>query len=182
MHLRAASRSFGVLFLFLGNFCLPSRIAAVAGPSNGDYRLTLYHSYTGERINLVYRRGNSYLPDSVNRLDQFLRDHRTGAIHSFDPHLFDLLHDLTIAIGRPEAEIDIICGYGSHWSNGFLRHTTSGVAFHSLHMQGQAIDIRIPGIPTSKLRDLALALHRGGVGYYPKSEFVHVDVGRVRRW
>ena len=96
--------------------------------------------------------------------------------------MFDLLHDLTVAVGHPGAEIDIICGYRTPWSNEFLRHTTSGVASHSLHMLGEAIDIRIPGVPTSELRNVALALHRGGVGYYPHSEFVHVDVGRVRRW
>jgi uncharacterized protein YcbK (DUF882 family) len=96
--------------------------------------------------------------------------------------VFDLLHDLTAAAGRPEAEIDIVCGYRTPWSNNFLRTTTVGVAQYSLHMQGEAIDIRMPGVPTARLRDLALTLHRGGVGYYPESRFVHVDVGRVRRW
>jgi uncharacterized protein YcbK (DUF882 family) len=114
--------------------------------------------------------------------DLFPRDHRNGAIYRFDPRLFDLLHDLTTSMARPESEIDMVCGYRSPGSNEFLRGTTSGVASHSLHMQGEAIDIRIPGIPTSKLRDVALSLHRGGVGFYPKSEFVHVDVGPVRRW
>jgi uncharacterized protein YcbK (DUF882 family) len=118
----------------------------------------------------------------MDRLDRFLRDHRTGTIYRLDPRLFDLLHDLSASLAHPESEIDIVCGYRSRWSNEFLRRTTSGVASHSLHMQGEAIDIRIPGVATSKLRDVALSLHRGGVGYYPKSEFVHVDVGRIRRW
>jgi uncharacterized protein YcbK (DUF882 family) len=155
--------------------------AASQGPQQ-EYRLRLYHTHTNEQIDLVYRRGDAYLPDSIDRLDRFLRDHRTGSVHRLDPRLFDLLHDLAYSTGRPESEIDIICGYRSSWSNEFLRQTTSGVASHSLHMQGEAIDIRIPGIATSKLRDIALSLHRGGVGFYPKSKFVHVDVGRVRQW
>jgi uncharacterized protein YcbK (DUF882 family) len=96
--------------------------------------------------------------------------------------LFDLLSDLTRAIGRPDAEINIICGYRSPWSNEFLRHQSSGVAKHSLHVQAMAIDIHLPETKTSLLLDAALALHRGGVGYYSSSDFVHVDVGPVRRW
>lgn len=147
-----------------------------------EYRLRLYHTHTQERLDLVYRRGNHYLPDAIEKLDEFLRDHRTGDVRELAPGLFDLLHDLTLALHDPGAEIDIVCGYRTPGSNAFLRRTSSGVAAHSLHIQGEAIDIRIPGISTSQLRNAALALHRGGVGYYPKSEFVHVDVGRVRRW
>jgi uncharacterized protein YcbK (DUF882 family) len=170
-----------VILIFFAS-CLPSWTAVATSAPEGEYRLRLYHTHTGERIDLVYRKGDIYLPDAIDRLDRFLRDHRTGAIYRFDPRLFDLLHDLTTSIGRPDSEIDIVCGYRSPWSNEFLRHNTSGVASHILHMEGEAIDIRIPGIRTSKLRDVALSLHRGGVGYYPSSEFVHVDVGRVRRW
>ncbi len=147
-----------------------------------EYRLRLFHTHTSERIDIVYRRGDVYFPDAINRLDEFLRDHRTGDIHPLDARLFDLLHDLTASVGKPETEINIVCGFRTPWSNEFLRRTTVGVASHSLHMEGEAIDIRIPGVPTSELRDAALALHRGGVGFYPKSAFVHVDVGRIRRW
>jgi uncharacterized protein YcbK (DUF882 family) len=147
-----------------------------------EYRLRLYHTHTNERIDVVYRRGDQYVPSALVRLDQFLRDHRTGDIIQLDRRLFDLLHDLTVALGRPETEIDIVCGYRTPWSNEFLRRTSSGVASHSLHMLGEAIDIRIPGVSTTELRDAALGLGRGGVGYYPESHFVHVDVGRVRRW
>ena len=147
-----------------------------------EYRLRLFHTHTNEHIDIVYRRGNEYLPDAVNRLDQFLRDHRTGEVRQLDERLFDLLHDLTEKVGRLGVEINIVCGYRTPWSNEFLRRTTSGVASHSLHMEGEAIDIRIPGVPTALLRDAALALHEGGVGFYPKSQFVHVDVGRIRRW
>jgi uncharacterized protein YcbK (DUF882 family) len=155
--------------------------AAEAGSSN-EYRLHMFHTHTGETIDVVYRHGNEYVPAALTKLNEFLRDHRTGAVHDYDPRLFDLLATLERSIGRPGAEIDVICGYRSPWSNAFLRRRSSGVAEHSLHMQAEAIDIRIPGISTLALRNAALALHLGGVGYYPVSDFVHVDVGRVRQW
>jgi uncharacterized protein YcbK (DUF882 family) len=150
--------------------------------SSVEHRLRLYHIHTQERLDVVFRRGAEYVPDALARLDAFLRDHRTGDVHHFDPRLFDLLSDLSAADSRPEAEIDVICGYRTPASNEFLRTHTTGVAKHSLHMQAEAIDIRVPGLTTSRLRDVALALGRGGVGYYPQSDFVHVDLGRIRRW
>ena len=147
-----------------------------------ERRLRLFHTHTGERIDIVYRRGNTYLDDALAKLDHFLRDHRTGQELHYDPHLFDLLADLTAAAGKPDAEIAIICGYRSPWSNEFLRARTAGVAKHSLHMQARAIDIRLPGVSTLDLRSAALSLHRGGVGYYPRSGFIHVDTGRVTQW
>jgi uncharacterized protein YcbK (DUF882 family) len=147
-----------------------------------EYRLNLVHLHTGERLDIVYRIGAHYLPKALDTLDRYLRDHRTGDIRHYDPGVFDLLHDLTAKLGKPNAEIDVVCGYRTPWSNTFLRTHTDGVALHSLHMQAMAIDIRLPGIRTADLRDAAVALHRGGVGYYAASDFVHVDVGRVRRW
>jgi uncharacterized protein YcbK (DUF882 family) len=147
-----------------------------------EHRLLLYHLHTQERIDIVYRRGETYIPDAVAQLDHFLRDHRTGDVINLDPRLFDLLSDLTSAVGRSGTEIDIVCGYRTPWSNEFLRRTSTGVAKHSQHMLGEAIDIRIPGVSTARLRDAALSLHRGGVGFYPQSQFVHVDLGPVRRW
>lgn len=176
-----ASRAFGVLILLLGISAFSQAGESPAQPEP-VYRLRLYHTHTNERIDVVYRVGESYIPSAVDQLDEFLRDHRTGDVIQLDRRVFDLLHDLTVAVGRPESEIDIICGYRTPWSNEFLRRTTQGVASHSLHMQGEAIDIRMPGVSISKLRDVALSLGRGGVGYYPESRFVHVDVGRVRRW
>ena len=147
-----------------------------------EYRLRLFHTHTNERIDIVYRKGDVYFPDAIQQLDQFLRDHRTGDVRELDARLFDLLHDLTVSVGKDGTEIDIVCGYRTPWSNEFLRRTTSGVASQSQHVEGKAIDIRIPGVSTVQLRNAALALHRGGVGFYPKSAFVHVDVGRVRQW
>lgn len=158
------------------------RSAVAAIPTEQEHRLRLYHTHTAEHIDIVYRKGDTYLPNAIAELDGFLRDHRTGEIHHFDPRLFDLLEDLTKALGRPGAEIDVICGYRTPWSNAYLRQHSSGVAEHSLHMQAMAIDIRVPGTNISGLRNAALQLHRGGVGYYPRSQFVHVDVGRPRWW
>jgi uncharacterized protein YcbK (DUF882 family) len=155
-----------------------------ASPSPREYRLRFFHTHTGERLDVVYRRGDQYIPEALDKLDHYLRDHRTGDVRHFDPHLFDLLYDLTASLGYSGGEIDVICGYRTPRSNEFLRtrNPHTGVAQHSLHMQAEAIDIRLPGIPTSELRDAALRLHRGGVGYYRSSDFVHVDVGRVRHW
>lgn len=149
-----------------------------------EYRIRFFHTHTGERLDIVYREGDRYSPEALTKLNRYLRDHRTGDVHDYDPRVFDLLHDLVTSLGKPDAEIDVICGYRTPWSNEFLRSRSahSGVAQHSLHMQAEAIDIRVPGVDTARLRDAALALHRGGVGYYAKSDFVHVDVGRVRRW
>lgn len=168
-------------------FCLVISYFAVGGTPSAtvtqpEYRLQLFHTHTAERLDLVYRRGDHYIPEALLRLDWFMRDHRTGAVRHYDPRIFDLLHDINGELGRTNGEIDIVCGYRSPWSNEFLRAHGHGVAAHSLHMQAAAIDIRMPGITTSQLRDAALTLHRGGVGYYAASEFVHVDVGRVRRW
>jgi uncharacterized protein YcbK (DUF882 family) len=155
-----------------------------ATPAPREYRLRFYHTHTNERLDIIYRRGESYLPDALAELDHFLRDHRTGEVRHFDPHLFDLLYDLTASVNDASGEIDVICGYRTPWSNEFLRNRSAhtGVALHSLHMQAEAIDIRLAGIPTAAVRDAALHLERGGVGYYRDSNFVHVDVGRVRRW
>jgi len=150
--------------------------------SDSPHRLHFFHTHTGERLTIVYRTGEGYDQESLARLNQYLRDHRTGEIHEYDPRVFDLLRDLTAALGNPDLEIDVVCGYRTPWSNEFLRTHGYGVARHSLHMQAMAIDIRVPGIPTAQLRDAALALRRGGVGYYASSNFLHVDVGRVRRW
>jgi len=162
-----------------------SSLRAASGdtPANPEqYRLRLYHLHTGERIDVVYRVGDRYLPNAVAELDRFLRDHRTGDEKDYDVKEFDLLHDLMARLGRPNGEIDIVCGYRTPWSNNWLRQHGHGVAEHSQHMEAKAIDIRIPGVPTAQVRDTALAMQRGGVGYYASSDFVHVDVGRVRHW
>ena len=144
--------------------------------------LRMYHTHTGERLDVVFRRDGEFVPAALDELNHFLRDHRTGDVHSYDPRVFDLLADLLAALKQPDAELQIVCGYRTPWSNQFLRTHSTGVAQNSLHMQAEAIDIRLPGVSTLMLRNTALGLARGGVGYYPKTGFIHVDVGRVRRW
>jgi uncharacterized protein YcbK (DUF882 family) len=165
-------------------FSLSANGTAVANPPTREYRLRLYHAHTNERLEVVYRSGDRYLPEALERLDHYLRDYRTGDVRHYDPRLFDVLHDLTESVGKPNAEIEVFCGYRTPRTNEFLRtrNAHTGVARHSLHMLAEAIDIRVPAVPTLQLRNAALALHRGGVGYYAASNFVHVDVGRVRRW
>ncbi|AFL86941.1 hypothetical protein Terro_0601 [Terriglobus roseus DSM 18391] len=147
-------------------------------------RLKLHHLHTGESIDVAYKEGGQYSDQGVNMLNRFLRDHRTQDTADYDPREFDLLHALLVKLGKPNATIDIVCGYRTPLSNNFLRTRSAdtGVAEHSQHMLSKAIDIRIPGVSTLKLRNAALALGMGGVGYYPTSQFVHVDVGPVRQW
>jgi uncharacterized protein YcbK (DUF882 family) len=149
-----------------------------------EYRLRFYHTHTNQRLDIVYRRGDTYVPEALAELDHYFRDHGTGEVHHFDPRLFDLLHDLTASLDDSGGEIDVICGFRTPWSNEFLRTRSAhtGVAQHSLHMQAEAIGIRLSGIATSAERDAALRLQRGGVGYYRDSDFVHLDVRRVRHW
>ena len=153
-----------------------------ASAESPDHRLRLYNTHTGERLDIVYRRGDEYVSDALAKLDYFLRDHVTNDVRHFDPRLYDILSDLTASIGKPGGEIDIVCGYRTPSTNASLRERTTGVAKNSLHIQAEAIDLRMPGVNTLTLRRAALALHRGGVGYYPHSDFIHVDTGRVRQW
>jgi uncharacterized protein YcbK (DUF882 family) len=181
---KSSLRSLPLILLFLLAPLLGHGGAESASPAAHEYRLRFYHTHTGERLDVVYRRGDQYIPEALDELDYFLRDHRTGDMRHFDPRLFDLLYDLTASLDDTGGEIDVICGYRTPWSNEFLRSRNphTGVAQHSLHIQAKAIDIRLRGIATSELRDAALRLHRGGVGYYRSSDFVHVDVGRMRHW
>jgi uncharacterized protein YcbK (DUF882 family) len=147
-----------------------------------EHTLQLYNTHTNEKIDVVYRRGDQYIQSALAKLDYFLRDHNTNEVRHFDPRLYDILSDLTASVGHPGGEIDIVCGYRTNSTNAALRAHTNGVAKNSLHIQAEAIDLRMPGVNTLKLRKAALALARGGVGYYPHSDFIHVDTGRVRQW
>ena len=147
-----------------------------------DRFLVLNNLHTGERLRIVYRHGDEYVAGALGKLDYFLRDHETGEVRHFDPRLYDILADLTSAVGHPGGEIEIVCGYRAPSTNAALRARTMGVAKNSLHIQAEAIDLRMAGVDTLKLRKAALGLRRGGVGYYPHSDFIHVDTGRVRQW
>src|SRR5271154_1678206 len=174
----------GATLFLIAPICTPAQSREVSSRQSSpqDHFLRLYNTHTAERIDIVYRRGDDYIPTALAKLDYFLRDHRTGDVRHFDPHLYDILYDLTSSIGHPDGEIDIVCGYRTSSTNESLRAHTTGVAKNSLHIQAEAIDLRMPGIDTLTLRQAALGLHRGGGGYYPHSDFIHVDTGRVRQW
>ena len=168
--LRAAAVAMPVL-------ALPGRALAAAPRA-----LAMVHTHTHETIDIVYAAGTDYRPAALQRLDHFLRDHYSGAVAPIDPALHDLLHTLHATLDA-HAPFQVISGYRSPKTNAHLKATRGGgVATRSLHMDGQAIDIRLPGVALADLRDAALSLKRGGVGYYADSQFVHVDIGRVRRW
>jgi uncharacterized protein YcbK (DUF882 family) len=146
-----------------------------------ERRLSFVHTHTREELSIAYASMAGYRQEALSRIDQFLRDFRTGEVHAIDPGLLDLLSDLAALTGT-STPFHVISGYRSPWTNAMLRGRSEGVARHSLHMDGRAIDVRLPDVPLRLLRDAAVALARGGVGYYPGSDFVHVDTGRVRTW
>jgi len=143
--------------------------------------LSFYHTHTGERTSTVYWAEGDYLDSGLEEINTILRDHRSGEVYSMDSRLLDLLFVLQSQVDSRKT-YQIISGYRSPGTNETLRKKSSGVAKRSYHMQGKAIDVRLPGCDLKKLHSAALALKSGGVGYYPGSNFIHVDVGPVRHW
>lgn len=143
--------------------------------------IELTNTHTNEVVNVTYRTAAGLVAEALAQLDRVLRDHRSGEHREMDRALYDLLADLAGAAGR-EPRFEIISGYRSPATNAKLAAAGRGVSQRSLHMEGRAIDVRLTGFPTATLRALALGLKRGGVGYYPRSDFVHLDTGRVRQW
>jgi uncharacterized protein YcbK (DUF882 family) len=146
-----------------------------------DCQLAFRHTHTDETLKVVYRSGEQYVPSALTEINRLLRDFRTGEVQPIDPALLDILHALATTCGGHTFEI--ISGFRSPATNAMLkRKGGGGVAKHSLHMEGRAIDVRMPGLESARLRDAALLLGLGGVGYYPIEDFVHLDTGRVRSW
>jgi uncharacterized protein YcbK (DUF882 family) len=143
--------------------------------------LELRNTHTGEVVGLAYWRGGGYDAAAIGKLRQILRDHRNGEAHDIDLALYDQLHDLALAAGC-EPRFEIISGYRSPATNAKMAAASKSVARKSLHMQGRAIDVRLQGCSCARLRDLALAAAKGGVGYYQRSDFVHIDTGGFRTW
>jgi uncharacterized protein YcbK (DUF882 family) len=143
--------------------------------------LSFVHTHTSERLTVPYFAGGSYLPEGLAELRSFLKDFRTGEEHAIDPGLFDILNDLRLATGT-KGPFHVISGYRSRNTNEMLREHGGGVARGSMHLEGRAIDVRLSDKSSAVLRDAAIELQRGGVGYYRVSDFVHVDTGRIRRW
>jgi len=155
-------------------------LAALAGVEE-IRSLSFVHTHTGERLVTPYWRGGQYVPAQLERVNHFLRDFRTGDVHVIDPGLLDLLYRLQTLADR-DSPFEVISGYRSPKTNAMLRARSEGVALHSMHMLGKAIDIRLDGYATRRLADCARSLCLGGVGFYARSDFVHVDTGRVRYW
>lgn len=144
-------------------------------------KLAFFNTHTGEKLSLVYRERGEYLTDAMAAIDHLLRDHRTDEVAAIDPALLDQLSKLGKLLGANQP-FHVISGYRSPKTNAMLAARSGGVAKKSLHMLGQAIDIRLPGRPLTDVRRAALSMQAGGVGYYHRSNFVHLDTGRVRAW
>jgi uncharacterized protein YcbK (DUF882 family) len=143
--------------------------------------LSLRHTHTGEMLSVAYAAGDAYLGDALARIDWFLRDFRNGESKPIDPRLLDQLHRLSVVTGT-RAPYEVISGYRSPATNASLQRRGGGVATHSLHLEGRAIDVRLADVQLADLRDAALSLRSGGVGFYAQSRFVHLDTGRLRHW
>lgn len=146
-----------------------------------DRSLSFYHTHTGERLKLTYFSDGRYQEEALMELNHYLRDFRTNEMHAIDAGLFDILHAAKNACDS-NGTFEVISGYRSPQTNNQLRRQGRGVAQRSLHLEGRAIDVRLTGVRTSDLKKAAASLRRGGVGYYARSDFIHIDTGRVRFW
>nr|WP_321465398.1 DUF882 domain-containing protein [uncultured Desulfobulbus sp.] len=143
--------------------------------------ISLYHVRAQKELTVRYGTGNSYDPRALAQINAFLRDYQTGQIHRMDPKLLDILWVVQQEMGT-KGPYKVVSAFRSPQTNRKLARTKSGVAGHSLHMQGKAIDISLPGVSLSHIRQCAMNMQTGGVGYYPKSDFVHLDTGIYRTW
>ena len=148
-----------------------------------ERQLSFYHTHTGKRLDVIYSRDGAYVPSALEEINHFLFDFRTGDKAEMDPELLDLIYDVREALDS-EGTYQVVSAYRSPKTNEMLRgrSQSSGVAKNSQHLLGKAIDVRLEGVKTATLRDKAISMKRGGVGYYQASDFVHMDTGRVRRW
>ncbi len=168
-------------FISICILLLLSGPARAVDESNQERRLSFYNTHTHERLTVIYKKGNVYVPGAMEKISHILRDHRASETHAMDPRLMDFLYDLLTEVNN-HGEVHIISGYRSPKTNSKLRKKSKGVARGSRHMQGQALDFRLPGTDTAVLRDTARKMKRGGVGYYKNSDFIQIDMGRVRNW
>lgn len=162
-------------------FCAAYGVAGAGQAVTAPRLLRLRHLHTDEQLETVYFRDGAYLGNALRQLDWFFRDWRVDSAVPLDPRCLDILFGLTRRFGF-DTPFEIISGYRSRATNDMLRRRSEGVAPNSLHIYGRAIDFRLPGVPLAELRDAAVALGQGGVGYYRSSQFVHIDTGVVRAW
>lgn len=160
---------------------VPAQAARFSLPRKGAYEISFVNQHTGEKFSGEYRVGDRYLPDAFDEINFVLRDFRANEVFPIDPRAIDILYAIRQK-AETNAAFEILSGYRCPKTNAMLRRVGSGVAKNSLHMVGQAIDLRLPGHSTRGVRNIARSLRAGGVGYYPKSNFVHVDTGQVRSW
>jgi len=160
---------------------MPSSALAGALAQNSGREVSFVNLHTGEKLRAEYWHNGKYVPDALHAVSVVLRDHCNNKVHPIDPHLLDLANLLRNNLRNP-APLQVVSGYRSPETNAAMHQNSSGVAAHSLHMEGRAIDIRLPGTHLPALRQAALSLNLGGVGYYPSDDFVHVDTGKIRRW
>lgn len=146
-----------------------------------ERKLSFYHTHTNKSLEITYAVGGEFIESALVEVNDFLADFRTGGETVMDPDLLNILYDVRTSLGS-DGTFEVISAYRSPETNEMLRSKSSGVAKNSQHVIGKAIDVRLRGVTTAELRDAALELRRGGVGYYQKSDFVHMDTGRVRRW
>ncbi len=165
----------------LGAMSSPVSAARFAMPDEGAFKIAFHNVHTGESFNGVYRVGSKYMPDAFERINYVLRDFRSNEIFPIDPRTMDILYTLHKKSGS-KSNFEILSGYRCPKTNDMLRRTGTGVAKNSFHLTGQAIDIRLPGYSMNNLHKIAQNLRSGGVGYYRKSNFVHIDTGKVRFW
>jgi uncharacterized protein YcbK (DUF882 family) len=169
----------------LADISLPSMgtMSTDLAPEGGQkYELKLVRQ-GGEILDVIYRVGDTYIPEALDNLSLFLRDSHNDEIKRFNPRTFDLLHTMLRKLNRSGSVIEVLCGYRTKETNDELRESgTTNAAEHSEHIEANALDIRVPDVPAIQLRNAALSLGAGGVGYYPRGHFVHVDTGPVRKW
>jgi uncharacterized protein YcbK (DUF882 family) len=181
---RASRRGCGfVLALFACVLSVSLHASTGKSTSTTDRSIAFYHTHTGERLDVVYFSNGQYRESALQQINHFLRDFRTGDMAEVDPKTLDIVHDVQKKAGY-QGEVHIVSAYRSEKTNEMLRgkSASSGVAKKSQHIEAKAIDFRFPGVDSARIRDIARALQRGGVGYYRQSDFVHVDSGRVRYW
>jgi len=158
---------------------MPRMAWSMAAPAAKE--LSLYNLHTNESLKAAFVENGRYVPSAMEALSHLLRDYRTGDAHPIDPALFEQMHSLQQLVEKPGA-FHIISGYRSPKTNQTLHARSGGVASKSMHLEGRAIDIRLPGKELALLHKAALSMKAGGVGYYPSSDFIHIDTGRVRHW
>ena len=173
--IKAGSIAAGALFIPKALF------ARIHSPCPSGKSLSFYSIHTAESLDVCYFKNGQYDQQALDAINRLLRDHRTGEVKPIDTRLLEILYVVKRII-KPNSPFNVISGYRSASTNAMLYRTTTGVNKNSLHMKGRAIDIRIPGFKTSRLKETAVQIHAGGVGYYPKSNFIHVDTGPFRTW